>query len=165
MLSSDRRTFLKLASMLPLAACGFTPAYGPAGPAAGLLGRVILDAPNDKDEFDLVERLEERLGRTKTPAFRLAYRVETTVTGQAITSVSTINRYRIDGDIAFTLHDAASGAALTSGKVSNFTAYSAFGTSVATAASEADARTRLMRILGDEVVTRLIATSAEWNDT
>ncbi|OYX45142.1 MAG: hypothetical protein B7Z02_02545 [Rhodobacterales bacterium 32-67-9] len=163
MSSSDRRAILYLLAALPLAACGFTPAYAPGGPAAGLLGRVTVDAPTDKDSFDLVARLEERLGRTRAPEYRLSYRIETKTEGQAIAPDNTINRYQVIGTIAFTLHDEGTGAALSSGKVSSFTAYSAFGTSVATAASEADAHARLMRLLADQIVTRLIATSAEWN--
>ncbi|MCV2873750.1 LPS assembly lipoprotein LptE [Defluviimonas sp. WL0050] len=163
MLSSDRRTFLILAAALPLSACGFAPAYGPGGQATGLLDRVTVDAPENKDDFDLVERLEERLGRPAAAAFRLSYRVEVEVEGQAIAQDNRINRYQVIGKVAYTLHDAGTDEALSSGKVSSFTAYSAFGTSVAAAASESDARTRLMRILADRIVTQLIATSAEWN--
>ena len=160
---SDRRAFLGASGAFALSACGFTPAYGPGGPASGLLDRVTVDAPADKDAFDLVERLEERLGRTNAAAFRLSYRIDTEVEGQAIAQDNRINRYQVLGSVAFTLHDAATGEALTSGRVSSFTAYSAFGTALAAAASEADARTRLMRILADKLVTQLIATSAEWN--
>ncbi|MBC7142376.1 MAG: hypothetical protein H5U18_09525 [Rhodobacteraceae bacterium] len=163
MSSSDRRAILCLLAALPLTACGFTPAYAPGGPAAGLLDRVTVDAPDDKDSFDLVARLEERLGRTRVPDYRLSYRIETKTEAQAIAPDNTINRYQVVGSVAYTLHDAGTGAALSSGKVSSFTAYSAFGTSVATAASEADAHARLMRLLADQIVTRLIASSASWN--
>ena len=149
MSSSDRRAFLTLLAASAVAACGFEPAYGPGGPASGLLGRVTVDAPDDRDAFDLVARLEDRLGRTRTPEFRLSYRIAT--------------KAELLGTVAFTLHDTATDATLTSGEVSSFTAYSAFGTSVATAASEGDAHRRLMRILADQIVTRLIATSADWN--
>lgn len=164
MSSSDRRTFLALLAVSPVAACGFEPAYAPAGPAAGLLGRVSVDAPEDRDAFELVARLEDRLGRTRTPEFRLSYRITTKAEQQAISPDNTINRYQILGTVAFALHDVGTEAVLTSGEVFSFTAYSAFGTSVATAASEADARRRLMRILADQIVTRLIATSAAWKE-
>lgn len=165
MSSSDRRAILALLAALPLAlaACGFVPAYAPGGPAEGLLGGVTVDAPVDKDAFDLVARLEERLGRTRTPAFRLSYRIETETEAQAIAPDNTINRYLVTGSVQFALHDAATDAVRTTGKASSFTAYSAFGTSVATAASEADAHARLMAILADQIVTRLIATSGDWN--
>lgn len=163
MSSSDRRTFLTLAATLPLAACGFEPAYGPGGAASGLLGRVEIDAPSNKDQFDLVERLEERLGRPSAVAYRLSYRVSVKEEGQAISRTNRTNRYQLIGTLNYTLHGAPDGKALTSGKVASFTAYSAVGTSVGAAASEADARTRLMRILADQLVTKLVATSAEWN--
>lgn len=160
---SDRRVFLAFLAAAPLAACGFEPAYAPGGPAVGLLDAVTVDAPDDKDGFDLVSRLEERLGRTRTPAYRLSFRITTRTEGQAIAPDNRINRYQILGSVDFALHDAATDAVLTSGTVSSFTAYSAFGTSVATAVSEADGRARLMRILADQIVTRLIASSSAWN--
>ncbi len=163
MSSSERRAILVGLAALPLAACGFAPAYGPGGAAAGLLDRVTVDSPADKDAFDLVDRLEERLGRARDPDFHLSYRIETRTEGQAIAQDNRINRYQVIGSAAFTLHDAATDAVLTSGRASGFTAYSAFGTSVAASASEADARTRLMRILADGIVTQLIATAEEWN--
>jgi valyl-tRNA synthetase len=51
---------------------------------------------------------------------------------------------------------------LTEGDVNTFTSYSASGTLVATNASEIDAGHRLMRLLADQIVTRLIATSGDW---
>ena len=160
---SERRAFLTLLAGLPLAACGFAPAYAPGGPAAGLLDRVIVDAPTDKNGFDLVERLEERLGRPEAAAFRISYDIETDVEGQAITTTNAVTRFRINGSIDFALHDAATDAVLSQGNVSSFTSFSAFGTPVSTVASEADANTRLMRLLADQIVTRLIATSGQWN--
>jgi LPS-assembly lipoprotein len=44
--------------------------------------------------------------------------------------------------------------------VQSFTAYSATGSTVAGLAAEEDAATRLMRILADQIVARLIAASA-----
>jgi LPS-assembly lipoprotein len=45
---------------------------------------------------------------------------------------------------------------VTSGSVDNFTGYSATGTTVATLAAERDAQERLMTILADQIVTRLL---------
>ncbi len=162
MSSSDRRHFLVLAAVLPLATCGFRPAYGPGGTARGLLDQVMIDAPADRNGFDLVERLEERLGRTKTPAYTLGYRIETAEVGLGITPDDTTTRYNVNGSVAFVLRDASSGHELSSGKLSTFTAYSATGTVVATESARADAYRRLMRLLADQIVTRLLATSADW---
>ncbi|SPH23846.1 hypothetical protein DEA8626_02918 [Defluviimonas aquaemixtae] len=163
MSSSDRRTFLAGLLALLLAGCGFEPAYAPGGPASGLLDQVRVDDPADKDDFDLVERLEERLGRPGSPRFRLSYDVNTKVESQAITPESVITRYQLLGNVSYRLHDIATDSVLSAGEVASFTSYSAVGTSVATAAGEADARTRLMRLLADRMLTELIATSAEWN--
>ena len=163
MSSYDRRAFLTLLAALPLAACGFTPAYAPGGPAAGLLDRVLVDAPTDKNGFDLVERLEERLGRTGAPKYRISYTIATTVEGQGITTTNAVTRFRISGTIDFALIDNVTDAVLSRGTVGSFTSYSASGTPVSTVSSEADANTRLMRLLADQIVTRLIATSGQWN--
>lgn len=165
MSSSDRRTFLIALAGLPLAACGFTPAYAPGGPAAGLMGQVRAEDPPNREAFDLVGRLEERLGTPSGGArYSLGYRIETREMGVAITPDNTITRYNITGSVAFTLKDAATGKVLTSGKVSNFTAYSATGTTVATLSAREDARHRLMVILADDIVTRLIASAGDWHE-
>jgi LPS-assembly lipoprotein len=161
MSSSDRRTFLLALAALP-AACGFVPAYGPDGPARGLMGRISLADPADRNGFDLVGRLEERLGRAEAAAWHLDYAISTSSVGLGITSSNAITRYNIVGSVTYRLTPAGGGAPVTSGKVQNFTSYSASGTVVSTAASERDAYERLMRILADQIVTDLIATSAGW---
>lgn len=163
MSSSDRRAFLALVAALPLAACGFTPAYGPGGPARALAGQVRVDDPGSKNAFDLVERLEERLGRTRQPVYLLRYGITTTEVGQAITPDNSTTRYQILGSATFTLRDATTNAVLTQGKVDGFTAYSAVGTRLESESSRTDALVRLMRILADQIVTQLIATSGSWN--
>lgn len=162
MSSSDRRSFLALSVALALGACGFRPAYAPGGAAEGLLGRVSVDPPADRNGFDLVQRLEERLGRTKDPAYILSFRIDTSETGLGITPNDVTTRYNIKGSVSYALADSATGRQLTAGKVSQFTAYSATGTAVATESARADAYLRLMRILADQIVTRLVATSAGW---
>jgi hypothetical protein len=60
---------------LALAACGFTPAYGAGGAGAMRLhGTVRAADPTDKNAFDFVERIEERLGRPKH-RYDLAYTI------------------------------------------------------------------------------------------
>lgn len=162
MSSSDRRAFLTLLAAAPLAACGFTPAYGPAGPARAFMGRIAIDDPGARPSFDLVGRLEERLGRAEAPVWRLGYSISTEIVALGITSSNAITRYNIVGRVTFALKRIDTGATVTSGSAQNFTSYSAAGTVVATAASERDAYTRLMRILADAIVTDLIATSADW---
>ncbi|WP_431298103.1 LPS assembly lipoprotein LptE [Tabrizicola sp. BL-A-41-H6] len=145
---------------LVLAACGFTPAYGPGAAATKLVETVRVADPYDKNSFDLVERLEERLGRPESHLYDLAYTIRTDVFGVGVTTDNEITRYNLKGVIDFTLTEKATGARLTGGQVQSFTAYSATGSTVAGLAAEEDAALRLMRILADQIVTRLIAASA-----
>jgi LPS-assembly lipoprotein len=159
MLSCNRRSLL---IFLALAGCGFAPAYGPGGAAAGVQGTIRAGDPTDKNGFDLVERLEERLGRPTTPAYDLAYTITTTPVGVGITTDNAITRYNLTGAIDWTLTSRATGARVAGGKVESFTSYSATGSTVAGLAAEEDAALRLMRILADQIVTRLIATAGQW---
>ncbi len=156
----NRRTVLFLP--MAVAACGFTPAYGPGGPAAGLQGRIRVASPNDKNGFDLVDRLEERLGRPEAPAYDLSFTITTSPIGVGLTPEEAITRYHLTGTVEYSLTDRTSGARVTGGRVESFTAYSATSSTVAGLTAEEDAAFRLMRILADQIVTRLIATSGAW---
>lgn len=158
---SDRRSFL-LGGVAALAGCGFAPAYGPGGAASNLQGRFLIDAPTDKRGFDLVERLEERLGRPTDAAYALSYTIATDEVDIGVSPTNAITRFNLTGSIAYTVRNLANDKALASGRVRNFTAYSTTGTTVATRAAEIDARRRLMRILADQLVTELLATPGAW---
>ena len=145
---------------LALAACGFTPAYAPGGAATGLLGTIWVQDPTDRNGFDLVERLEERLGRPETIRYDLTFTIVTEAVGVGITTDNRITRFNLKGVIDYSLTDRASGVRVAGGRVQGFTAYSATGSTVAGLAAEEDAATRLMRLLADQIVARLIAASA-----
>ncbi len=158
MSSFERRTLLFLP--LALAACGFTPALAPGAGATRLLGTVRAADPATKNDFDFVERIEERLGRPKTTAYDLTYRIVTETVGVGITADSRTTRYNLKGVIDYRLTDATTGAEIAKGRVQSFTAYAATGSTVAGLAAEADAGLRLMRLLADDVVARLMAVMA-----
>ncbi|HOZ33243.1 MAG TPA: LPS assembly lipoprotein LptE [Tabrizicola sp.] len=158
-MSSYSRRFILLMP-LALAACGFTPAYAPGGGADRLLGTIWVQDPTDKNGFDLVERLEERLGRPENIRYDLTYTITTEAVGVGITTENQITRYNLKGAVEWTLTDRASGARVAGGRVQNFTAYSATGSTVAGLAAEEDAAFRLMRILADQITARLIAAAA-----
>ena len=155
MSSYNRRSVLL--APLALAACGFTPAYAPGGAATLLLGSVRVQDPTDKNAFDLVERLEERLGRPQDIRYDLTYTITTEAVGVGITTENEITRFNLKGVVDYTLTERASGSRVAGGRVQNFTAYSATGSTVAGLAAEEDAGLRLMRILADQIVARLIA--------
>ena len=156
----DRR--FVLFAPLALLGCGFAPAYGPGGVAQGLEGRIRVADPNDTLGFDLVERLEERLGRPEAARFDLAYTIVTKAETLGITPEDAITRYHLTGYIDWTLTSRDTGQRATGGRVQGFTAYSATGSTVAGLAAQEDAAFRLMRMLADQIVTRLIATAGAW---
>ena len=143
---------------LALAACTMTPAYGPGGTGTALQGKVALIEPKDVDSFALNQRLSDRLGPVEAAKWKLDYRLTTAVVGQGITPDDVTTRYSLNGTVDFALTDIATGAAVTQGRVSSFTSYSATGTTIATLSSERDAHERLMVMLADQIVTRLLAT-------
>lgn len=159
MSSSDRRTFLLGLAALPLAACGFTPAYGPAGGATRLRGRIAVQNPVTREDFTFVSRFEQRLGRAQAPAYDLAFTLEATRESGGITAANETTRYTLQGKATYTLTDRASGARVTGGTVRAFTSWSATGTTVAGLAAEDDAARRLAVMLADQVITRLIAAT------
>ncbi|MFM2390333.1 MAG: hypothetical protein RLZZ437_1888 [Pseudomonadota bacterium] len=160
MLWFNRRSML---AMLALGGCGFTPALGPGGAAEGLQGSIRADNPADKNSFDLVERLEERIGRPETARFDLGYSITTRAIGVGITPDNAITRYNLTGLVDWTLTERATATRVAGGRVENFTSYSATGSTVAGLAAEEDAAYRLMRILADQIVSRLIASSGDWS--
>jgi LPS-assembly lipoprotein len=160
MSSFNRRSLL----LMPLAlmACGFTPAYGPGGPASGLQGRVSVASPGEKYSFDLVERLEERLGRPKTVAYDLTYSINASAAGVGVTPDNAITRYNLNGRIDWALVSRATGQRVTGGTVHSFTSFSATGSTIAGQSAQQDAARRLMRLLADQIVSNMLASSSSW---
>ena len=154
----NRRTLLFL-SAAALGGCGFTPVYAPGGTGAALRGRVLVDAPEALDSYLLVQTLEDRLGRSSQPLYRLSVNLVLGEQGQALTQAGDITRYSVVGLADYTLRVAGSGDVIASGRVENFTGYSATGSTAETLASERDARARLMTILADQITTELYATA------
>ncbi len=145
-----------------LAACGFTPAFGTKGPAEKLLGTVRTADPTDKNSFDFVQHMDERLGRPTNPLYDLAYTITTTPVGVGITPDNATTRYNLTGGIDWTLTRRADQTRMTGGHIDSFTSYSATGSTVAGLTAESDASLRLMRLLADAVVMRLVAASASF---
>jgi len=158
----SRRSFLSLAVSAVVAACGFTPVYGPGGTGAGLRGAILVDAPDTRNAFDLVGRLEQRLGQPQAASYALGYTITTRVEGVGITPAQETTRYNLFGTIDYTLTDRATDEVVSSGTVENFTGYSATILIVGTKSVTRDANARLMVALADQIVARLIATAPDW---
>lgn len=162
MSSSDRRSVLRglgaLAGLPALGACGFRPVYGPGGSGTALQGRVEAEDPVNRDGFLFVAQLERRLGAPSSPRYRLSYALSISSEGLGINASASTTRYQLVGTVNYSLTDTASDTVLASGTERGFTAYSATGASAAITAASTDARERLVTILADKVVTRLLAT-------
>lgn len=156
-----RRAALALGLGAALTACGFTPAYGPQGGAARLTGQVVLSAPDDRMGYLLGQRIEERLGYAETGRYALDVSQTTTRSGLGTGADGRTTRYQLIGTARYTLRDGAGGPVLATGAVDDFTGYSATGSTVATLAAVRDAERRLMVILADKVVDRLLLTAQD----
>lgn len=157
-MSLFRRQFL-FALPLAVAACGFSPVYGPGGTGTALQNAVSIAAPEDRSSYLLVRRLEERLGRTASPRFGLSLTLDTREEELGIDPDGNIDRFNLVGVAGYVLNDLDTGAEIGSGTVNSFTGYSATGSTVVTLAAERDARERLMVILADQIVARLLAAT------
>ena len=74
------------ASTAVLAACGFSPAYGPNGIGTRLRNQIVADAPDSRTEYAFVAQLEDRLGRNLSAPYALRYALTTSEDGVAITA-------------------------------------------------------------------------------
>lgn len=154
MLSFNRRH--ALFSLAALAGCGFQPVYGTDGGASALWGRVAYRAPNTPEGFRLRAQLEDRLGRVEQGDYLLTVQLSIQETAVVISSARDINRFNLPGTATWTLTQPGNDTELASGTAETFTAYSAFGTTVATREAQDDARDRLAIALADLIVTDLI---------
>jgi LPS-assembly lipoprotein len=158
---SDRRGVLL--GVLALGGCGFTPVYGPGGAAEGLRGRISFDRPFDREGFDLVRQLENRLGAPVDPRWRLSASIRRSQERVAVTSGGVATRYQILGQVDYALREIGTNRTVTSGSVETFVTYSATRTAVATRAARRDAEARLMVVLADQIADELLATSDRWS--
>lgn len=154
-MSWSRRGVLTLP--LALAACGFSPVYGPGGTGTRLQGKVRTADPKTPDDFAFAGRIAERLGPDSAAGYELNWQLRIAVVSQAITPDEITTRYSLNGTASFQLSEIASARLVTRGQVSSFTSYSTTGTTIATMSAEQDAHLRLARLLADQVVTRLLA--------
>ena len=161
MLFYNRRRFGVVLAAAALAGCGFTPVYGPDGTGAALLGQLSLDPPQDRNDYLLQRRIEERLGQATAGAWRLSTQIKTEDIGLGFTTDGDITRYNINGTTDYTLRRTGSSEIFRQGKIQHFTSYSATGTTVATLAAKRDAEVRLMTILADQIIDQLLIISED----
>lgn len=148
--------FRTLLLVTVISACGFTPVYRAGGPAAKLQGDVLVDAPQTRSAFILVEHLEERLGRGTAARYGLSVDMSFEEEGLAISGSNNVTRFNLLGEARFDLRQLETDETVLSDTVSSFASYSASAQPVATLAAERDAKDRLIRTLADQIVAQLI---------
>jgi LPS-assembly lipoprotein len=150
---------LALLAGLALAACGFEPVYAPGGAALALRDQVLVESGTAPFDYRLRTALEDRLGPTGSPVFRLVVASTVDEVTAAVAPDGSITRFNLTGTATWTLGVVQGGPALASGQVSSFTSYSTTGSTVATRAAENDARDRLAIALADLILARLIVAA------
>lgn len=160
---SDRRQFLcLLPAVAAMAACGFTPVYGPGTPVTQLRGRIQLPVFDTRLGFDMFERLEQRLGPTNNPLFSL--HLETTVNeqGLAISQDNAITRYNLRAESSYGLIRMSDNTQVFAAIARAFTAYSATASVYATRVAARDAERRIAISLADQIATRIAVAAADF---
>jgi len=142
-------------ALLGAGACGFTPALAPNGLAFALRNRTDVIAPNTVFGFAIRSQLVDRLGPANAPAYTLSVSLDEALDEAALSQAGDTLRYNVVGAAGYVL-TAMDGTEIASGKVESFTSFAATGSTVATQAAATDAIGRLMIILGDMIVARLM---------
>jgi len=154
-----RRALFALSALFAAAGCGFAPAYGPQGSASVLQDNLRVAAPERRDGFLMSQRLEDRFGRNDAGRYVLTVAPTIRQQGLATSVEGTTNRFQLIGRADYALRDTQTQSVVRQGVVTDFTGFSATGSTVATLAAERDATARLMVILADQIVDRLILTA------
>ena len=148
MLLSNRRGFLLAA--FALAGCGFVPVHGSNSKSQIFRNAVLIQAPKNRVEFELVRNLEVLLGPVTAKRYDLRYTLTVDERVIVVSAAQEIDRFSLVGKLNFSLRD-ADGVVFLSKTARSFTGYSATGTTVATERSKRDAYDRLMVILAKQV--------------
>ena len=154
MLLFDRRASLFAA--FALVGCGFAPMHGTNSKSLIVRNKVLVQAPKNRVEFELVQNLEVQLGQATEKLYDLSYTLAVDEQVIVVSAAQEINRFSLVGSLKFSLVD-ADGAVVLSKTAKSFTGYSATGTTVATERSKRDAYDRLMVILAEKVSNYLWA--------
>ena len=152
---SSRRVFFLAA--LALAGCGFEPVNGVSSKSQMLRNTVLVQAPTNRVEFELVRNLEVQLGQATSKLYDLRYKLNVDEDIVVVSAAQEINRFSLVGVLEYSLVDSG-GVVLLSNTAKSFTGYSATGTTVATQRSKRDAYDRLMMILAKQVSNFLLTS-------
>jgi LPS-assembly lipoprotein len=158
MSSCDRRSLLAGLGALALGGCGFAPVYAPGGTGRALRGTVRAADPVTRADYQFVAELENLLGRPEGARFDLAYRIAVRRIEAGRVQGLGATRIILAGSVDYSMAEA--GLERARGRVAAEAAYSTTATQLATQTAAEDAELRLMRMLADGLVNRLLADPA-----
>ena len=163
MLLSDRRKFLGLLAVLPLAACGFRPVYKAGSAARAIHGALEFNLIDSREGFALLEALENRLG-AGGPNAPYAVTIDLMIEEEdlVLTVATGLVRYTLDGIAKVKVIERASGEEVFSDKLRDEVSYSGNEETLVTNTSKRDAHDKLIRALADQIVLRLSSTAESW---
>ncbi len=142
-----------LLGLLALGGCGFTPIYGTD---STYRDSITFTADASVAGFLLQERLEDRLGRSAAPRYRMTVAISNSERAASINQDGETDRLNVVGAANWALTDISSGQVIEAGNVQAFTGYSASGSTVATQSARDDAVARLSVILADMIISRIL---------
>ena len=140
---------------LALAGCDLVPVNGANTKFQLLRNTVLVQAPTNRVEFELVRNLEVQLGQAVSKLYDLQYKLSVDEEIVVVSAAQEINRFSLVGLLEYSLVDSG-GVVLLTETAKSFTGYSATGTTVATQRSKRDAYDRLMVILAKQVSNSLL---------
>ena len=140
---------------LALAGCDLVPVNGANTKFKLLRNTVLVQAPTNRVEFELVRNLEVQLGQAVSKLYDLKYKLSVDEDIVVVSAAQEINRFSLVGLLEYSLVDSG-GVVLLTETAKSFTGYSATGTTVATQRSKRDAYDRLMVILAKQVSNSLL---------
>jgi LPS-assembly lipoprotein len=152
MSSFDRRA--ALFGLMALAGCGFAPVYAPGGQGAALRGAIRAADPVTRADQQFLIAFEERLGRPNAAPLTLSYTIAQDRTGAGRIDGLGPSRMTVQGRLAYSLRRGETEVAR--GQVAASSSYSTTSTQLATLTAAEDAEARLMVLLADALVARLL---------
>ena len=142
--------------LMALASCGFEPVYGENSAAEGTLTQASLRDPTTQPEFIFVKAFEQRVPRPQNPQYGINYQINISYQGLDVIEAS---RVQVVGRIAAEFVNLETEAVEFVSTVDAFTSYTSGGSFPET--QRRDAETRLIKILADRLITRLMVQTRD----
>ncbi|MDE2912284.1 MAG: LPS assembly lipoprotein LptE [Paracoccaceae bacterium] len=150
--------------LLVFCSCGFEPVYGTGATGPGFQGRVHVVPGTDRADFELRERLVERLGPAEESApYSLEFEMSVTERRLALEREGQFARHSLDGTVTFRVTDRTTGKTVYTATAWSRAAYGATVATYPTRVAARDAELRLARSLADRIVARVELTWGRWS--